>query len=314
MYAENESISKKVNPLISIKSCRNPTGLFFDTITMKKVAVQGGLGAYHEIAARSYFDGEEVQILPCITFRDIFAEAKKDVSLIGIMAIENTIAGSLLQNHDLLKNNKLKIAGECKLRISHSLAALPGEKLSDIREVISHPMALMQCADFLDTLPSAKLVEHEDTALAARDIRENNLHGVAAICSALAVEMYGLHTLASGIETNKRNFTRFLILAHPEKLPELQKNNTLNKASLVFVLSHEEGSLSRVLSVLSFYGVNLTRIQSLPIIGHEWEYQFYIDLTFNDFNRYSQSIEAILPLVGKLKILGEYEEDKHTKN
>ena len=277
---------------------------------MKKVAIQGGLGAYHEIAARNYFSDDEVSILPCITFRDIFTEAKKDPQLIGVMAIENTIVGGLLQNHDLLKLNDLWIAGECKLRISHCLAALPGQNVSNIKEVTSHPMALMQCDDFLDTMPNVKVVEHEDTALAAKEIADNNLNGVAAICSSYAAELYNLEVLASGIETNKRNFTRFLVLAQEQMLAELQNNN-IDKSSLVFVLPHSEGSLSRVLSVLSFYGINLTRIQSLPIIGREWEYQFYIDLTFSDYHRYKQSIEAIMPLVADLKILGEYSKGKN---
>lgn len=279
---------------------------------MKRVAIQGGAGAYHEIAARKYFSNEELEIVPCVTFRDIFKEAQKDPSLIGIMAIENTIAGSLLQNHDLLRQSDLQIAGEYKLRISHSLAALPGQTIDQIYEVISHPIALMQCEDFLETLPDIKIVEHEDTALAAKEIRDKALKGYAAVCSNLAAEMYGLHVLAKGIETNKRNFTRFLILAREEMLAEVQKDNHINKSSLVFILSHKEGSLSQVLSVLSFYGINLTRIQSLPIIGREWEYQFYIDLTFTNFERYRQSIDAILPLVRDLKILGEYREDKQT--
>ena len=278
---------------------------------MKKVAIQGGLGAYHEIAARNYFSDDEVTIVPCATFREIFEKAKKDPSLIGIMAIENTIAGGLLPNHDLLKINDLWIVGEYKLRISHCLAALPGQKINDIKEVTSHPMALMQCDDYLDTMPWAKVVEHEDTALAARDISHGNLLGVAAICSNYAAELYNLEILASSIETNKRNFTRFLILAHQHMLADLQKNNEINKSSLVFVLPHSEGSLSRVLSVLSFYGINLTRIQSLPILGREWEYQFYIDLTFTDYDRYKQSIEAIMPLVANLKILGEYRKGRN---
>jgi len=281
---------------------------------MKRVAIQGVQGAYHEIAARKYFDGEELEIVPCLTFRDIFIEAKKDPSLIGIMAIENTIAGSLLPNHDLLKMSEMQIAGECKLRVSHALAALPGQSIADIKEVMSHPIALMQCQDYLDTLPGIKIVENDDTALAAKEIHDGGLKGCAAICSTLAAEMYGLQILASGIETNKRNFTRFLILAQKEMLPEVQKDNHINKSSLVFVLPHTEGSLSRVLTILSFYGINLTRIQSLPIIGREWEYQFYIDLTFSDYERYRQSIDAILPLIGNLKILGEYREDKQNIN
>lgn len=277
---------------------------------MKKVAIQGGLGAYHDIAARNYF-GEEIEIVPCLTFKEIFLKAQKDEHLIGIMAIENTIAGGLLLNHDLLKLNDMKIAGEHKLRISHTLSALPGQRLEDIREVVSHPMALMQCSDFIESLPQVKVVEHEDTALAAKEIMDGNTPGVAAICSKLAAEVYHLEVIREGIETNKRNFTRFLVLAHEEMVGEIRKSSDIDKASLVFVLPHSEGSLSRVLSVLSFYDINLTRIQSLPIIGREWEYQFYIDLTFSNFERYRQSIKAILPLVGNLKVLGEYVEDKH---
>lgn len=276
---------------------------------MKRVAIQGGPGAYHEIAARDYFKGEELEIIPCQTFRDIFKEAEKDPQLIGVMAIENTIAGSLLPNHDLLKQHQLRIAGEHKLRITHTLAALPGTTIDEIGEVMSHPMALMQCEDFLERLPGVKIVEHDDTALAAKEIREREMRGTATICSRLAAQMYGLEILADGIETNKRNFTRFFILAREEMLREVQKNNHINKSSLVFVLPHSEGSLSKVLSVLSFYGINLTRIQSLPIIGSEWEYQFYIDLTFTDYQRYQQSIDAITPLISNLKLLGEYREE-----
>ena len=162
---------------------------------MKRVAIQGGLGAYHDIAAHNYFQ-EDLEIVPCITFKDIFVEADNDEQLLGVMAIENTIVGGLLQNHDLLKLNNMRIAGEHKLRISHTLSALPGQDIGDIKEVISHPMALMQCSDFLDTLPNLKVVEHEDTALAAKDIFEQNLTGVAAVCSERAAQLYNLNVLA----------------------------------------------------------------------------------------------------------------------
>lgn len=279
---------------------------------MKKVAIQGGHGAYHDIAAHNYFQ-EVLEIVPCLTFKDIFLKAESDETLLAVMAIENTIAGGLLQNHDLLKINNMKIIGEQKLRVSHTLSALPGQSLSDIREVISHPMALMQCSDFLDTLPDVKVVEHEDTALAAKDIFDKNMKGVAAVCSKRAAEIYNLEVLAEGIETNKRNFTRFLVLAHESMDLDARKSSKIDKASLVFVLPHKEGSLSQVLSVFSFYDINLTRIQSLPIVGREWEYQFYIDLAFDDCNRYKQSVNAILPLISDLKVLGEYESDKQFK-
>lgn len=280
---------------------------------MKRVAIQGGLGAYHDIAAHNYFQ-EDLEIVPCITFKDIFVEADNDEQLLGVMAIENTIVGGLLQNHDLLKLNNMRIAGEHKLRISHTLSALPGQDIGDIKEVISHPMALMQCSDFLDTLPNLKVVEHEDTALAAKDIFEQNLTGVAAVCSERAAQLYNLHVLARSIETNKRNFTRFLILAHDNMVDEVRKSEEIDKASLVFVLPHKEGSLSQVLSVLSFYDINLTRIQSLPIVGTAWEYQFYIDLSFSNFERYKQSVKAIIPLVSNLIVLGEYVSDKQFIN
>lgn len=280
---------------------------------MRKVAIQGGVGAYHGIAAENYFEGEEIEIVPCNTFRDIFTSIKKDPNIIGIMAIENTIAGSLLQNNELLKENKLPIAGEYKQRISHCLAALPGQTIHDIKEVQSHPIALMQCTEFLDTLPGIKIVEHEDTALAARDIARDNISGCAAICSTRAAEIYGLDILARGIETNKHNFTRFLIFGNRWIVDELQKDDVPNKASIVFTTPHTEGSLSKVLSVFSFYGINLTKIQSLPIIGREWEYQFYVDIKFASLERFHQSLDAIRPLTSDLKILGEYPEGKQSK-
>lgn len=280
---------------------------------MRKVAIQGGLGAYHGIAAENFFVGEEVDIVPCITFKDIFTSIKKDPNTIGIMAIENTIAGSLLPNYELLKNNKLPIAGEYKQRVSHCLAVLPGQTIHDVKEVISHPIALMQCVDFLETLPKVKVVEHEDTALAAKDIKDKSMLGTAAICSTRAAEIYGLDILARGIETNKHNFTRFLIFGNRWIVDEIQKDEVLNKSSIVFTLPHNEGSLSQVLSVLSFYHINLTKIQSLPIIGREWEYQFYIDVKFDDYERYQQALNAIRPLISELKILGDYPEGRQSE-
>jgi len=279
-----------------------------DQSIMKRVAIQGGLGAYHGIAAENFFAGEDVEIIPCVTFRDIFSAIKKDSNVIGIMAIENTIAGSLLQNYELLKEHKLHIAGEYKLRISHCFAALPGHTIHEIKEVQSHPIALMQCGNFLATLPGVKVVEHEDTALAARDIMKKNLIGNAAICSERAAEIYGLNILAKGIETNKHNFTRFLVFGNDWAVEDIQKDEVINKASIVFTLPHAEGSLAKVLSVFSFYGINLTKIQSLPIIGREWEYQFYVDFKFDDLERYKQSLVAIKPLINELRTLGEYPE------
>lgn len=278
----------------------------------KKVAIQGIAGSYHDIAAHNYFEGEEVETLPCDTFRDVINTIKKDPSILGLMAIENTIAGSLLQNHELIRESGFSIIGEYKLRISHSLVALPGTSIHDIKEVNSHPIALMQCTEFLDTLPNAKVVEMEDTAGSARWIAEKQLEGHAAICGKLAAEIYHMEVLAEGIETNKRNFTRFLTIADRWTADEIMRNVDKNKASLVFALPHTSGSLSKVLSVLSFYDMNLTKIQSLPIIGREWEYLFYINLTFTDYLRYRQALDAIRPLTKDFQILGEYAEGRQS--
>jgi prephenate dehydratase len=278
----------------------------------KKVAIQGVAGSYHDMAARNYFEGEDIDIVPCNTFKDVISVVKKDPSILGLMAIENTIAGSLLQNHELIRESGLVVVGEYKLRISHSLVAMPDVDIHDIKEINSHPIALMQCTEFLDTLPGVKVVEAEDTALSALWIKENGLRDHAAICGKHAAEIYGMKVLAEGIETNKRNFTRFLLITDPWKVDEFVTDSDKNKASLVFALPHSSGTLSKVLSVLSFYDMNLTKIQSLPIIGREWEYLFYINLTFVDYLRYKQALDAIRPLTKDLKILGEYAEGRQS--
>lgn len=284
--------------------------MFKYSIKMKKIAIQGIEGSYHHIAAKEYFGAENIEIIPCKTFRDVFSAVKDDQANIAMTAIENTIAGSLLQNYELLRKSNLKIFGEYKLRISHTLSALPGQTLKDIKEVISHPIAIMQCHTFLETLPDIKIIEGEDTATSARDIKLNQHFGQAAICSKEAANHYQLQILEEGIETNKHNFTRFLLMADQWHVDSLTEKASIDKSSLVFALPHSEGSLSQVLSVLSFYNMNLTKIQSLPIVGREWEYLFYIDLTFADYTRYRQSIDAIIPLTKNLTILGEYVENK----
>lgn len=279
---------------------------------MKRVAIQGIAGSFHDIAAREYFKDEEIEIVPCETFAQVFQTMKSDTSLISLVAIENTIAGSLLQNHQLLKNSVLKIAGEHKLRIKHNLVAIAGQSVEDIKEVYSHPIALMQCGEFLGQNKGIKAIEYDDTASSAKMIAELNETGKAAICGEEAAQIYGLEILAKGIETNKRNFTRFLVLADPWMVDDLNQKKQPNKASLAFVLPHEEGSLAQILSILSYYKMNLTKIQSMPIIGHEWEYEFFVDLRFEDYLRFKQSLDAIGPLTKGLTILGEYQEGKQT--
>lgn len=274
----------------------------------KKVAIQGIAGSYHDIAAHQFFEGETLELVCCDTFEDVFQSMQDDHDVIGMVAIENTIAGSLLHNYELLRDSRMQVVGEHKLRISHSLLCQPDDDWTSLTEVDSHPVALMQCRRFLQQHHGVKIVEAEDTAGAARAISEQQLHGHAAIASAYAASLYGLKVLEEGIETNKHNFTRFLVVSDPLNAPYLCTPDTSNKASLVFSLPHNEGSLSQVLSIFSFYRINLTKIQSLPIIGREWEYMFYVDLTYDSYIRYRQSIDAIRPLTRQLSVLGEYKE------
>ena len=276
---------------------------------MKRVTIQGIHGCYHDAAARNFFKDEEIQTLPCATFPEMFNTLRNDASLYGIVAIENTIAGSILPNHELLRQSNLQIIGEYKVHISHVLAALPGDTLESITEVNSHPMALMQCEQFLQRHPHIKMVEKFDTAGSAREISEKHLAHHAAICGKYAAELYGLNILAEDIQTIKRNFTRFLIVADPATASDgASSRPQRNKASIVFTLPHTQGSLSKVLTIFTFYDINLSKIQSLPILGREWEYRFYINLTFSDYMRFKQSIDAVKPLINDFKILGEYDE------
>lgn len=274
-----------------------------------KVTIQGVAGCFHDAAAREYFQDREIETVPFNSFPEMFEALDTDASLIGIVAIENTIAGSLLQNHELLRQHHLLVIGEHKKRISHVLAALPGQSIEDINEVNSHPMALMQCEAFLRKHKNLKMIESFDTAGSAKEIAEKNIKGHAAVCGEYAAELYGLNILQKGIETNKRNFTRFLIVANSLLASEIgPKETEINKSSIVFTLPHTGGALSKVLTILSFYDMNLSKIQSVPIIGREWEYRFYVDLTFSSIVRYHQAIDAVRPLTNELVILGEYKD------
>ena len=274
---------------------------------MIEIAIQGIQGSFHDIAARSYFKDQDVSLVCCDTFEQVFEAAKKDPELLAVVAIENTIAGSLLHNYELLRDSHMTIIGEHKQHIEHSLLTLPGETMADITEVNSHPVALMQCRSFLQKHPGWKVVETDDTAGAAADISQQQLKGHAAICSKYAAPIYNMQVVEEAIEDNKHNFTRFLVLADPYVADNMRDRYHSNKSSLVFSVPHESGSLSQVLSIFSFYHINLTKIQSLPIIGHEWDYLFYVDLTYTNYSRYQQSIDAIRPLIKQIKILGEYD-------
>ena len=274
---------------------------------MKRIAIQGEIGSFHDIAAHQYFNGEQIELICCSTFEQVFENIKRDPTVIGMIAIENTIAGSLLHNYDLLRESGVTIVGEHKLHIEHSICCLPDDNWDTINEVHSHPVALAQCRNFLANHPDLKAVEAEDTAGSAEYISNNNIRGWAAICSSYAANIYGMKILQEDIHDNKHNYTRFLVVSNQHKASLLREVEKSNKSSLVFSLAHEEGSLSKVLTILSFYDVNLTKIQSLPIIGHVWEYLFYVDVSFDNLTRYRQSIDAITPLVKNIKILGEYE-------
>ena len=279
---------------------------------MKKIAIQGVPGSFHDIAAHKFFPNEEIELICCDTFEEIFEHIQEDSSVIGLIAIENTIAGSLLHNYELLRDSGTTIVGEHKLRIKHNCVCLPEDDWDTLTEIHSHPVALAQCHNFLKRHPQMKVVEADDTAKSAEVIQTNQMKGHAAICSKYAAELYGMKVLEEGIETNKHNFTRFLVVADTWRADDLRNRSQSNKATIVFSLPHNEGSLSQVLSIFSFYKINLTKIQSLPIIGREWEYLFYVDVIFTDYLRFRQSIDAVSPLTRELQILGEYAEGEST--
>ncbi|MCF0244159.1 MAG: prephenate dehydratase [Bacteroidaceae bacterium] len=275
---------------------------------MKQVAIQGLKGSFHDIAAHQFFQGDELDIICCATFEQVFKSVKDNGEAIALLAIENTIAGSLLHNYELLRDSGLSVVGEHKLHIEHCICCLPEDDWETIEEIHSHPVALMQCRQFLANYPKMKVVEDEDTAGSAKYIGENKKRGWAAICHAEAAKLYGLKVLQNSIEDNKHNFTRFLVAVPQQHADQMRNIYAANKASIVFTLPHEEGSLSAILSILSFYKTNLTKIQSLPIIGHEWEYMFIIDLKYTGNERFHLALEAIKPLTSKMRLLGQYSE------
>ena len=272
---------------------------------MTTVAIQGYRGCFHEEAARKFYSarGEDITIEECPTFESLFKALSEGRASSVVMAIENTISGGLLPNFELLRANPYKIKGEVYIPIHQNLMALPGQRVEDIKEVRTHYMAINQTRLFFErNCPWIKMVESEDTAKSAIEISEGKLMGIGAVASELAAAENGLVILAKGIETYKQNFTRFLIL---DDAISIQRSDT-DKASLCFTLPHKPGSLAQVLTILSFYDMNLTRIQSLPIPGKEWQYFFYADIKFSSYNRYRQALKAARPLMADLYILGEY--------
>ena len=273
---------------------------------MKRVAIQGIKGCFHEQAAYLFYEREGLlkpEIVECASFADLYKQMDAGAADAAIMAIENTVSGGLLPNFELLRKYDRKIKGEVFLRIKQNLMTLPGQKIEDLHEVRSHYMAINQTRKFFEDYPDIRLVEYGDTAKSAADVVRDGVKGVGAIASDLAAEIYGLEIIAEGIETHKQNFTRFLILDDALQVDQ----SRINKASMCFTLPHKPGSLTHVLTILSLYDMNLTRIQSLPIPGQEWHYFFYVDIKFEDYERYIQALSAVKPLMTDLNILGEYQ-------
>jgi prephenate dehydratase len=266
-----------------------------------KIAIQGETGSFHEVAARQYFNYDEIEIVPCSTFDLTLNTLKSGEADFAVMAIENARSGSILYNYTLIRESGMKILGEHNLRVKQNLMALHGQKITDIKEIRSHPIALAQCMTFLNQFPGITLIESDDTAASARTIGENNLKGVATIASTNAAEIYSLDILASGIETYKQNYTRFLIIGSEDK-----GNTKGNKVSICFSTGHKPGSLAAVLVKLAEYDINLSKIQSVPRLNGEWEYMFYLDLELNR-NTKSNVIKRLLEkYTSNLEILGVF--------
>jgi len=268
-----------------------------------KVAIQGIQGSFHHQVAQNYF-GENIILDTCTTFKDVVSSLKNKEAEKGVMALENSIAGALLPNYALIDAGNLHIIGEYFLDIHLNLLALPGQQISDISEVHSHPIALLQCAVFLDQYPHIKLVESSDTAIAAKNIQENQLKGIAALASPVAASIYQLETLAAGIHTIKSNKTRFVILK--DSLKEIQKEN-INKASVKFELDDTPGALATLLNVLNNCKLNLTKIQSLPVIETPFTYSFFVDVIFEKYKHFEKAKKIMELMTTHFKVLGEYE-------
>tara|TARA_R110000868_G_scaffold132395_2_gene343413 strand:+ start:5697 stop:6524 length:828 start_codon:yes stop_codon:yes gene_type:complete len=271
-----------------------------------KIAIQGILGSFHHQVAQEYFE-QNITVDECLSFEELVDSLLSGKSDQAVMAIENSIAGPIIPNYALIDKNNLHIIGEHYLSIHQNLMALKGQKLEDIVEVHSHPMALLQCMDFLKKYPNIKLVEDKDTAETARRIQEKQLKGIAAIASKTASIMYDLEILAPEIQTIKNNMTRFVII---KKENAFVAKEDINRASLKFELDHKRGSLAAVLNVMSDCKMNLTKIQSLPKIETPWKYSFFVDVTFEKYADYEKAKSLLEIMAEYFKVLGEYKNTK----
>ena len=269
------------------------------------IAIQGYEGCFHQEAARQYF-GKQIEVIPCATFRDVVKTARnKKESAGAVMAIENSIAGSILPNYNLLQKSNLKVTGEIYLSIKQNLMVNKGVKLEDIKEVHSHPMAIQQCLDYLDKY-KWKLVETEDTALSAKHVSQFKSKHIAAIASRLAAEIFNLDMIAPNIHTLKNNYTRFLVLQR-DAPPTTEQ---ADKASVYFHTDNSRGSLARVLNLINDGGLNLSKLQSFPIPGSDWKYSFHADMEFTSIDEFHKTIDTIKDVTEELKVYGIYKKGK----
>src|SRR6201996_1677536 len=267
-----------------------------------RVAIQGIRASFHEEAAFKFF-GEDIDTIECNSFKQTFEALESREADYVVMAIENSIAGSILPNYTLMMGYGFPIVGEVYLPIQLHLLTLPGVKFEDIKYVTSHPIALRQCVDFFDEYPHLKLVESSDTAACAKRIQDEQLTDTVAIANTLAAQIYGLQVLERRIESNKKNFTRFLIITHHEN----NVKNKANKASLCFQVGNKVGALAKVLNIFAEQELNMSKIQSMPVLGKRNEYNFYVDVKWNETKQYDTAIKQILKYTHNFNILGEYE-------
>jgi len=272
----------------------------------KTAAIQGVKGSFHHIVSQQYFEND-MEVIECLSFQDTVSELLEHRVDIAILAIENSIAGSIIPNYALIDSNNLQVIGEYYLDVQHHLMALPNQSIYDIKEVHSHPMALLQCAAFFKAYPHIKLVEAKDTADVAKQIQANNSLGIGAIASGLAAEIFSLTILNESIQTIKHNETRFVIVQQQSEVSDFKNSN---KASIKFQLEHKRGSLAAVLNVLSDCKLNVTKIQSLPIIDTPWKYAFFVDVIFTDYERFEKAKTILELMTTHVKVLGTYKNTK----
>lgn len=277
---------------------------------MKRIAIQGYQGAFHQEAAENYF-GKEISLVECETFDSLVESIKDGQAYYGVMAVENSLVGCILPNFELLRESRLNVIGEVYLRISQNLMALPNQSINDLHQVQSHGMAIAQCKPFFQSYPHIQLFESVDTALSAKVIAQKNLVGVGTIGSTLAASLYGLEVLAPSIETNKVNFTRFLVIS-PVDHPVV--NNGSVKATIAFTAKHAPGGLSAILSPLAKEGVNLTMLHSLPMVGSAWEYIFHADLCYQSIEHARRSMIWLSKQVSQLWVMGVYSTSIQSNN